>query len=203
VNSYKTLRRMPPVFSLRDISRLLDKDHAAVKANVARWKSQGMVRAAGPRLGLYYNLVTHPNWEENIARAIKLAYPSAILIGPNVLHRHGWITQIPQYLSIAVLNEGSHPSMDGVEVFKRPLRWYRKFSPWGEPIYGLPALTPENALLDCLENADKMWCPNVDDLDEFEVPAELIKKVADHDEQHALQGKRGERSSRPGQASSN
>lgn len=142
-----------------------------------------MVKAAGQRLGLYYNLVTHPNWEENRALAIRMAYPSAIVIGPSVLHRHGWITQIPQSVAIAVLNEGSHPSMEGVEVFKRSMRWYRKFSPWGEPIYGLPALTPENALNDCLAHAGKMWCPNVDDLDEFDVPEALLARVAAHEAQ--------------------
>ncbi|WP_354687127.1 hypothetical protein [Cupriavidus necator] len=193
MNSFRTLRKMPAVFSLRDISVLLDKDHAAVKATVARWKEQGMVHAAGPRLGLYYNLVTHPNWEENRAHAIKMAYPSAVVIGPTVLHRYGWITQIPQSVAIAVLNDGSHPSMEGVEVFKRSMRWYRKFSPWGEPVYGLPALTPENALLDCLEHAGKMWCPNADDLDEFDVPADLLEKVAEHDEQHAVMLKRAQR----------
>ncbi len=194
MNSVKTLRRMPPVFSLQDMAKLVDKDHAAVKANVARWKEQGLVRAAGPKLGLYYNLVTHPNWEENRALAVKMAYPSAIVIGPTVLHRHGWITQIPQSLSIAVLNDGSHPLMEGVEVYKRSMRWYRKFSPWGEPIYGLPALTPENALLDCMEHSAKMWCPNVDDLDEFDVPASMLEKVANHDEHNALHGGRGQRS---------
>ncbi|QYY33612.1 hypothetical protein K2O51_31805 (plasmid) [Cupriavidus pinatubonensis] len=194
MNSVKTLRSMPPVFSLQDMAKLLDKDHPAVKANVARWKEQGLVRAVGPRLGLYYNLVTHPNWEENRALAVKMAYPSAIVIGPTVLHRHGWITQIPQSLSIAVLNDGSHPSMEGVEVFKRSMRWYRKFSPWGEPIYGLPALTPENALLDCMENASiRLWCPNVDDLDEFEVPESLLEMVAHHDEHHASRGGQGQR----------
>ncbi|WP_432263553.1 hypothetical protein [Cupriavidus sp. TMH.W2] len=192
MNSFKTLGRMPAVFSLRDISKLLDRDHAAVKATVARWKDQGMVKAAGQRLGLYYNLVRHPNWEENRALAVKMAYPSAVVIGPNVLHRHGWITQIPQALAIAVLNDGSHPSMDGVELFKRSMRWYRKFSPWGEPIYGLPALTPENALLDCLEHADKMWCPNVDDLDEFDVPTSLLEKVAHNDEHQVPHARRGQ-----------
>ncbi|WP_454740378.1 nucleotidyl transferase AbiEii/AbiGii toxin family protein [Cupriavidus necator] len=68
-----------------------------------------------------------------------------------------------------------------------------KFSPWGEPVYGLPALTPENALLDCLKHAGKMWCPNADDLDEFDVPADLLEKVAEHDEQHAVTLKRDQR----------
>ncbi|BBO60197.1 hypothetical protein MPB2EB_1336 [Mycoavidus sp. B2-EB] len=57
--------------------------------------------------------------------------------------------------------------MEGVLAFGRPRTWYAKFSPWGEKIYGLSALTPESALRDCYLYAHKtdMWCPKEDDLD--------------------------------------
>ncbi|BBE10112.1 Uncharacterized protein MCB1EB_1951 [Mycoavidus cysteinexigens] len=47
-------------------------------------------------------------------------------------HRHGWITQIPRYLYIAVLKIPSQLEMEGVLAFGRPRTWYAKFSPWRE-----------------------------------------------------------------------
>lgn len=178
------LRQMPAVFTNRDLMRKFGQTEAWVKLSLTRWKGYGLVKPAGPRLGIYYNLVVDPDWKARLPEAVKLAFPSAVVIGATVLHRHGWTTQIPQYLFIAVLKSPSQPKMDGVLAFGRPRSWYVEFSPWGESIYGLPALSPFNALRDCHIHVNEkgMWCPDEDDLDIPDEEEEAVLAYLDNEE---------------------
>jgi hypothetical protein len=164
-SAIEALRKLPAVFTNKDAMRALGLRPEYTKLVLHRWKSRDLVRAAGPRLGVFYNLIVAPNWEAQQSTAIRLVYPSAVAIGATVLHRHGWITPIPRQIQIAVLSAPTVPRMDGVETHKRPLGWYQRMGPWGDSILGLPALRPEAALEDCRAHRDTMWCPDEDDLD--------------------------------------
>jgi hypothetical protein len=165
LSAIEALRQLPPVFTSRDAMRVFDVKPTYIKLLMHRWKERELVRPAGPRLGVFYNLIVAPDWQAHQSEAIRIAHPSAVVLGASVLHQHGWITQIPRQVQIAVLEAPTVAQMDGVELHRRPLAWYRDMAPWGEPVLGLPALTPQKALSDCMAHRDTMWCPDPDDLD--------------------------------------
>ena len=167
------LRKLPAIFTIADLCRIHDMSRKEAAVYVSRWKSYELVHAAGPRLGIFYNLIVAPEWKKSIPTAIARCFPSPVVIGPSVLHNHGWTTQIPQTIHIAICTEDSVPQMDGVSILRRSSPWFKKAAPYGEKIFGLTALTPEKALLDARRNGtkQKMWVPDIDDLD---IPEESL-----------------------------
>ncbi|MCA3266798.1 MAG: hypothetical protein ING19_12095 [Azospirillum sp.] len=167
LSSVVRLRKLPAIFSIGDLCRLQDMGEKEASVYLSRWKDYEFVHGAGPRLGLYYNLIVSPDWRRMRAAAIARLFPSAVVIGPSVLHNHGWTTQVPQDIHVAILSEDSVPKMDGVAIFRRSKRWFERAHPFGDDIYGLPALTPEKALLDARRFGERqnMWVPDPDDLD--------------------------------------
>jgi hypothetical protein len=169
ISSLDHLRSLPAVFRLSTLAKMMNVTPDAASVYINRWKRNGMVAAAGPRVGIYYNLVIDRDAKENHQHtAILMEYPSAVLRGASVLHAHGWITQIPQQLEIAALTRASYPAMDGVSVFPRPQSWYQAvhhvIQNGRDAIHGLPALHPAWALAD-LFLTDEDWHPDIDDLD--------------------------------------
>ena len=165
MRSLDYLRKLPAVFSNKDALRLFDKNGAWVKLAVHRWKEQGLIRPGGPRLGIYYNLLSDPDWRSHLPLLVRRVFPSAVVIGASVLHAHGWITQIPKYLHVAVPDRPTRPQIEGVLSFPRPIEWYRKMSPWDPlSVEGLCSLSPQKAVEDCRTHGTEMWCPDEDDL---------------------------------------
>jgi len=101
--------------------------------------------------------------------ALLKAHPSAVLVGASVLHGVGWITQIPQRVTVAVLSQARYVvDINGVDIVGRPHSWYaaihgRLSDDDNLAAYGLPALTPALALADAYAFRDR-WIPDPDDL---------------------------------------
>lgn len=149
------LHKMIDVFTLRDIERLGCGTAEWAKLRAHRWHEQQLVRPAGPRSGIYYNLVRRPEAESNaeawdcgmMAKAINIAYPGAVLIGATVLHRSGWSATPPRTHVVAALPARTRLRLHGVLVVSRPHEWFAAHHPF-QRIDNLPALAPEQALSD-------------------------------------------------------
>jgi hypothetical protein len=163
----------PEVLSLPWICRQADWTPARASVYIARWQQQGFLAKAGPRTGLYFNLIKSAGDITTAMRveALRLAHPTAVLIGESVLHANAWITQVPQALSVAVLSARAPAQMEGFTLHHRPRRWYITEQPhlvkpqdadWST--YGLKAVPPARALID-LYRDPKAWHPDPDDLD--------------------------------------
>jgi len=176
LSALERLRMMEDVFDRAAVERLNGFTRKEASVYLTRWRRAGLVQSAGFRSGIYYNLSRHeePDGEMRL-RALQMAYPTAVLMGESVLHAAGWTTQIPQRMSVAVLNRRSYFEIDGVDVHPRPKRWFRRVHPHlvgpreaDFSTYGLDALPPALALADTL--ADRIgWHPDVDDLDPGEI----------------------------------
>jgi len=166
VKSIDYIRSLPAVFSISEAALVLKKSLAWTRLSIHRWAGYGLIYPAGPRAGLFFNLVVDPDWKSHLSEAIRRIFPSAVVIGASVLHAEGWTTQIPQKIHIAILSRPSFPRLNDAIVVLRPRTWYSEHVPFQETLYGLPSLKPSQALDDLKKNAsrDKLWCPAPDDL---------------------------------------
>jgi hypothetical protein len=141
-----------------------------VLAYLTRWKAKAWVEQAGPRSGIYFNLLANPlAASEHRVGALLMAYPSAMLMGESVLHAAGWITQIPQQIHVAVEKRRSYVQLSGIALHPKPLDWFKtvavlqptqaKFN-----TYGLRSLPPAWALADLWANP-LAWHPDADDVE--------------------------------------
>jgi hypothetical protein len=171
------LPQLPVVFSTADAAALFsDLDASGRRVMLNRWKELGLIRPAGPRSKLYYNLMLQSDWQAVLSIAVCRAYPSATLIGPNVLRRAGWTTQIARDLHVAVLKARTYARLDGVQIHPRSHTWYEEKGQFGISMEGLPSITAEQALWDSLEHRHEIWCPDPDDLDRAECGAHLYEE---------------------------
>lgn len=170
--SDQRLRQLPAVFSTTEAATLFSDVDASM---IRHWREQGLIRPAGPWSKLYYNLVLLADWHTALTVVVRRVFPSAVLIGPNVLRRAGWATQIARDLYIAVATARTYARLDNVQVHPRPRTWYDRNGPFAMSMEGLPCITAEQALWDSLEHRDELWCPDPDDLDPTECGEELYE----------------------------
>ncbi len=170
VGAVERLKNLPEVFNINTLSRLMGMPKPTVLAYLSRWKAKAWVEQAGPRSGIYFNLLANPlAADQHRVGALLMAYPSAMLMGESVLHAAGWITQIPQELHVAVEKRRSYVQLSGIALHPKPLDWFQavatvqaaqaKFN-----TYGLRSLPPAWALAD-LQADPLAWHPDADDLD--------------------------------------
>jgi hypothetical protein len=170
VAGYTRLKSLPEVMNLNTLSRMMGVSRQMAQTYLTRWKSRGWIEPAGPRAGIYFNLIANSAAaEEHRIVALLMAYPSALLMGESVLHAAGWITQIPAEIQVAVEKRLSYRRIHGFVINPRTIQWFvtaqiiapdkAKFA-----TYGLRSLTPAYALMDlyCSEGA---WHPEINDLD--------------------------------------
>jgi hypothetical protein len=170
IGALDRLKNLPEIFNVNTLSRLMGMPKPTVLAYLSRWKAKAWVEQAGPRSGIYFNLLANPlAASEHRVDALLMAYPSAMLMGESVLHAAGWITQIPQQIHVAVEKRRSYVQLSGIALHPKPLDWFKtvavlqptqaKFN-----TYGLRSLQPSWALADLL--ADPLaWHPDADDID--------------------------------------
>lgn len=159
-------RTLPAVLTKHELLRMTGKKDEALKLSINRWVKRGVLKKAGQRSGMYYNLVADPQWENHILSAVEKKFPSAILAGPSVLHAHGLQTQIPGYFYVAVLSQRTLPQMEKVQWMPRSRKWFAEFVP-PDNLYGMRSLSPEQALRDGLKHQHQAnaWVPDMDDID--------------------------------------
>jgi hypothetical protein len=181
VSARERLLILPEVFSDNTVARMFDLNSNEAAVLLSRWKAAGIIGSAGPRAGIYFNLVKNPNGAiEHVVDALLMVYPSSILCGESVLNAAGWTTQIPSSVSVAVLARRSYPSMYGFKIVGRPIGWMQKVHPFiirpddaSFTTYGLPSLPPALALADILADQHE-WHPDIDDLD---IPKKSWKEI--------------------------
>jgi hypothetical protein len=174
------LLELPVVFSLADAGKTgagtgepLGGEH--LHTFLARAVKRGRIASAGPKSGIYYNLVRDPNARTRVLEAARKAYPSSVVVGAAVLHAHGWTTQVPHVIDVAVMARRSRRPIDGVHFVERTRSWYRQHAkdilPPGDSGFEVHALAPAPALADAraADESDQLWVPDEDDL---EIPEE-------------------------------
>lgn len=163
------LLQLPAVFTLNAFCKLDGLSRDSANTLIMRLADQGRVAYAGPKAGVYFNLLVDRTAAENHKlEAVRLAYPDAIVVGAAVLHAHGWTTQIPLTIDVAVLKAPSLKTFFGVNIVQRSKQWYEEIF---EEVLGrdkspfeIDSLTPLQALKDLKSDPD-LWQPDPDDLD--------------------------------------
>jgi hypothetical protein len=118
--------------------------------------------------------------EKYVLEAVKRVYPSAVVVGPQCLHAHGWTTQIPQQFDVAILSSKTTKKFHGVNIVERPNRWYRKLVDEKQLLrsdrspFPIESVTPAFALWDAQKHED-VWVPDPDDLD---LPVDEVQKYS-------------------------
>ena len=170
IGALERLKNLPEIFNVNTLSRLMGSPKPTVLAYLSRWKAKGWVEQAGPRSGIYFNLLANPlAANEHRVGALLMAYPSALLMGESVLHAAGWITQIPQQVHVAVEKRRSYVQLNGIALHPKPLDWFKTVAILQPKqarfnTFGLRSLPPAWALADLL--ADPLaWHPDADDLE--------------------------------------
>ncbi len=168
-NARDSLMALPAVFSLPMLQACLGGDASKAAIYATRWHTRGLLKRAGPRLGIYYNRVRDPQGSQaSRPEAARLAFPSAVLTGSTVLHDAGWTTQIPQVMEVAVLARRSYPAVDGLSFHGRTRAWYGQVHDWIIRGGVVPALKPAMALADAWADPE-LWHPDPDDLEAQDV----------------------------------
>lgn len=190
-SSLLRLRDLPPVFDLREVERAMGCSRNAAKVTCSRWKRAGLVSALGPRnVGVFFNLIADPNGLlTRRAEALqRLLRRPAVLVGPMALHAHGWTTQRPHRLQLAVpitREVRSLPTLDhGLRLLPRSIRWFSALAETAEPgVESFLVALPEMALADALLASSRRigaragrtmgWEPSPDetDVDPGDAPA--------------------------------
>lgn len=159
---------MPEIIDLKMLERQgLSRGTARLQASL--WARAGMLKPAGPRTGIYYNLVRdNRGAEAHLGALLVRQYATPVIIGASALHHHGWTTQMPRVLEVAVpvtRRRRRFLQIDGAIVVPRPLSWYRKIAGHlSDGSYGLRVLDPQYALADAYRYKD-VWVPDPDDID--------------------------------------
>lgn len=166
----KRLLALPAVFSPNDLSLGQSMDPGAARVALARWRAEGYAEPAGPRLGLWYNLLKDPSGADgNLGTVLKRQFGSPVVIGPSALNDASWTTQTPRVLTVAVPMARSYARVDGVSVYGRPPEWFsRVLQAWKgseRGRNGLPKLPPEFALADALAHGDCLHHLAPDDIE--------------------------------------
>lgn len=158
------MRSWPPVIGRTELSRRTGLTCGVLKQRINRLIKAGFLRKAGPRSGIYYNLIAEPDWRAHLHDAIVLRWPSAVLVGPSVLSGLGIQTQIPEQTWVAVMDSGSTASLDGVATVRRNRKWFAAMN--AQPHDDLPmrALTARQAIQDATQFGDVPFDP--DDCDD-------------------------------------
>ena len=171
---FQRLKSVPAVFDLADL-RTSGLRSGAERNALTRWSADNMVTPAGPRLGLYYNLVRDPRGADaHLGSVVTRVHDNAVVIGACSLKEHDWTTQIPRLLTIAVPIKRTVPKITGVQVYHRPVEWFtairEDLQHAARGPFGLPMLSAPMALADALLHKDALHHLAPDDI---EIPEDV------------------------------
>lgn len=183
VGARERLLAFPEWFTQTTAAGLLQITPEATTVYLSRWKQAGLIESFGRRTGVYFNRVRCPESIEHLRiPALRYLYPDATLIGDSVLHAHGWITQIPSALHVAILPKPTTVSPDGVRIETRSEAWFRALGKHlipankGTAGLGLREISPAAALADLRLHGRE---PDPDDLYLEDEDWEAVRELAD------------------------
>jgi hypothetical protein len=150
VSALERLRSLPDVFRGSDLTVRFGWTSKTASQTLYQWKQRDLVGALGGHSDVFVNLMAnpHPQWE----KAMRLAMPTAVIVGLEALRQAGWSTQVPHRPSVAVSREQSVFTVNPYEVEPRAPAWFQTAAAGivKNPAGGLPILKPAWALADLL-----------------------------------------------------
>jgi len=149
ISAIERLQSLPRVFRGSDLTVRFQWTSKRASHYLFLWKGRGLVDGLGGHSDVFANLLIdrHPDWDT----ALKMAMPSAVVIGIEALRQAGWTTQIPRVPTIAV--DGTQPvySTPHFEVSRRDPVWFAAMrAVLKSTADALPCLPPAWALADML-----------------------------------------------------
>ncbi|KAF0805092.1 hypothetical protein A6D6_02602 [Alcanivorax xiamenensis] len=165
-----------PVFTLADIKQSGSSDDEAM-AQVLRWLESGRVRQVAPPRPVFVRCaVGEVLADEHLATALRLAFPSLVIIGGSALWRHQVSRERDARLDCAVSEETDGCVFSSVRLHRRPSEWLREVSQAGG-LRGqwlrVPLLSPEMAVADAAAFTD-VWVPDQGSVDWDSLDPEAI-----------------------------
>lgn len=147
VSSIQRLLSLPAVFSGKDLTVRFQWTSKTASQYLYLWKRRGLVQPLGGHSDVFANLLVQPqpDWEA----ALRLAMPSAVVVGVEALRRAGWTTQVPSRPEVAVQVGQPRFALDRFDLQPRPADWFEASRP-GIREHGLQ---PAWALADMLKAA--------------------------------------------------
>jgi len=153
----RALRKLPPFFSLK---YLRDHDYEDVDAVVQRYYQEGLLDRLGD--GVFHNVIAG---SYDIFRVIRSVIKLPLYGGISCLHDYGVITQIPQKLSLYVIDQPNATQLDTVDYIHRDMGWFEDMlsknailhtqgHPQHKSRHPIPTLHPQYVHLDMLEHAE-------------------------------------------------
>jgi hypothetical protein len=175
VSSVQRLRRLPAVFSGRDLTVKFQWSAATASQYLANWRRASLIRALGGHSDVFMNLIVAP--QPDVEQALLRALPEAVRIGVDVLREAGWTTQVQRMPDIAVLAGGPRYKLADFNLQSRTAAWFTRVKPGlTQTGHGVARLAPAWALADMMDRyLDKRvkgaWLLAPDDLELDEAAA--------------------------------
>ncbi len=151
ISAIERLRSLPSIFRGADLTIRFGWKSKTASHYLYLWRQRGLVEPLGGHSDVFANLLfpAPPDW--NVA--LRLAMPSALLIGIEALRQAGWTTQVPHLPTVAV--DASQPvfSTERFDISRRTPAWCAAVRRGVTPVSDdrLPVLTPAWALADLLQ----------------------------------------------------
>jgi hypothetical protein len=127
ISAYERLSALPAVFRGADLTVRFQWSSKTASHYLYLWKRRNLVAGLGGHSDVFANLVVsrEPDWEA----ALRVAMPSAVLVGVEVLRRAGWTTQIPFRAEVAVSSAEPTYQVEHFDVKPRPPGWFKLLAP--------------------------------------------------------------------------
>lgn len=138
---------LPALFSGRDLTVRFQWTSKAASQYLYLWKKRGLVQPLGGHSDVFANTLVQPqpDWEA----ALRLAMPSAVVVGTEALRRGGWTTQVPRLPEVYVQAGEPQYAVEHFTVKPKPARWFEDSRPGVQD----HSLRPAWALADMLKDA--------------------------------------------------
>lgn len=170
MHAAKRLLQLPAVFTTAEYCTLAHQAPATAAVMLSRYSDRGYIERLSPRSDVFANVIAGASRSTHLRAMIARAMPGAIVTGLSSIFEHGWSTQRPVSLHIALPlgSPGSRQTIPGVVTHNRSQSWFGALSADDGGIShglveALPRLKPEWALADML---NRMQAPDPDDIDE-------------------------------------
>lgn len=127
ISAHERLAALPAVFRGAELTVRFQWTSKTASHYLYLWKRRNLVAGLGGHSDVFANLVVcrEPDWES----ALRLAMPSAVLTGVEVLRRAGWTTQIPYRPEVTVSSGEPTYQVEQFDVKARPPGWFKMLGP--------------------------------------------------------------------------
>ncbi len=183
-SAYDRLRNLPAYFRGGEAGLRFGWSSKTTSQYLYNWQGRGYIQRFGGHSDVYANLIVNPAPNHDIM--LRLAMPSAIIIGVDALRRAGWTTQVQWAPDVAVSRSVRIYLADRFNIMPFPAAWFRQNAEFTvrparttgrqtNPLAGLWAgplvLEPEFALAEMLGRHNG-WAGTGLDPDDIDWPGE-------------------------------